>query len=70
MKIYEVYFTFTPDDPTSSGEGLVTVEAETSIAAEEAFNDIMGDIKDVAIQEIREIVEIPENVDFTPRTIN
>ncbi len=70
MKIYEVFFTFTPDDPTASGEGLVTVEASSSLEAEEVFNDVMGDIKDVAVKEIREVVEIPENVDFSPRTLN
>lgn len=69
MKIYEVYFTFNPDDPTASGEGFVTVEANTPIEAEELFNDVMADVKDVAIQEIREVVEIPENIDFTPRTL-
>lgn len=70
MKVFEVHFTFTPPDPSMAGEGLVTVSAESQDEAQAAFLKFMEDTAELEIKEIREVVELPEHFDLTPRTIN
>lgn len=52
------------------GEGLITVEATSEEAAEDAFLSFMEDTPDLEILEIREVVVIPDDADFSPRTLN
>lgn len=70
MKVFEVHFTYTPPDPSMAGEGLVTVSAASQDEAKAAFLEFMEDINSLEIKEIREVVELPEHLDLTPRTIN
>ena len=70
MKIYEIHFTFTPPDPTSSGEGLVTISADNQEDAEKKFLEFLDGVEEVVIQEVREIAESPGiTEDLTPRTL-
>jgi hypothetical protein len=69
LKLFEIQFTYTPDDDTS-GEGVITAEGESLEAVKELIHDFLGDLPDLVVTEIREIVEIPEYTQFTPRTLN
>lgn len=51
------------------GEGLLTVEAEDQEDARSSFTDLMADLPDVVIQEVRELVELPDGINFAPRTL-
>lgn len=68
MKLYEVVFTFTPADD-SSGEGVVTISARDEEEAREAVLEFLGEAPDLNISSIKEIVELPDQLDFTPRTL-
>lgn len=70
MKLFEVHFTFTPNDPDSVGEGLITVEAETPEEAKDAFLFVMENTPDLNLIEIKEVVVLPDHADFSPRTLN
>jgi hypothetical protein len=68
LKLFEAQFTFTPDDETS-GEGILTITAETVEEARKALEDVLGEVTDLQITEIREIAVLPDNVPFEPRTL-
>lgn len=70
MKLYEATFTFTPASDEAAGEGYVTIQAETVEQAAEAVTDFLSDVPDLQLVEIKEVVELPDTVDFTPRTLN
>jgi hypothetical protein len=60
--IYQVVFTFTPDDEYINGEGFVTVFASNEDVARQTIYDMMGDAKDLTIVEIQKIADVPDCV--------
>lgn len=59
--IYEVTFTFTPEDEYVNGEGFVTVIATSEEEARKTIHQAMGDAKDLNVTEVREIANIDSN---------
>lgn len=71
MKLYEIEFTFTPEDQDGVGEGLVTVAADNEDDAREAFSNFLDGMNDVEITSVRLVVDDP-NLDannYRPRTL-
>jgi hypothetical protein len=60
--IYQITFTFTPDDEHVNGEGFVTVFANNDDVARQIVHDMMGDAKDLMILEIQKIADVPDTV--------
>jgi hypothetical protein len=60
--IYQITFTFTPDDDYVNGEGFVTVFAINEDVARKTVRDMMGDAKDLAIVELQKIADVPDTV--------
>jgi hypothetical protein len=60
--IYQIAFTFTPDDDYVNGEGFVTVFASNEDVARKTVHDMMGEAKDFTITEIEKIADVPDCV--------
>ena len=60
--IYQITFTFTPDDEHVNGEGFITVFAHNDDVARQVVHDMMGDAKDLMILEIKKIADVPDTV--------
>jgi hypothetical protein len=68
LKLFEAQFTFTPDDETS-GEGVITISAASEEEARAALLDLLGEVNDLQITEIREVAVLPDGITFEPRTL-
>jgi hypothetical protein len=60
--IYQIAFTFTPDDEYVNGDGFVTVFVINEDVARKTIRDMMGDVKDLIITEIQKIADVPDCV--------
>jgi hypothetical protein len=60
--IYQIAFTFTPNDEYVNGEGFVTVFANNEDVARQVVHEMMGDAKDLTILEIQKIADVPDCV--------
>lgn len=60
--IFEVAFTFTPEDEYVNGEGFVTLIASSEEEARKLIHASMGDAKDLCITQINKIADIAGSV--------
>jgi hypothetical protein len=56
--LFEVTFTFTPDDEYVNGEGFVTIIASSEDQARALIHEMMGDAQDLTITQIIKIGDI------------
>jgi hypothetical protein len=60
--IFEVAFTFTPEDEFVNGEGFVTLIASSEDEARKLITEMMGDAQDLSITQVNKIADIASSV--------